>query len=89
MFIKRKSVRPMTVELIALSFALGAFSGAVIYLLCVSAARSREADRRLREERLRRAARWGGMCIDGLTIFDLPEHPIVTSDTTKGGAEDD
>lgn len=26
---------------------------------------------------------------DALTIFDLPEHPIVIEETEKGGAGDD
>lgn len=48
----------MITTTIALSFSLGAFAGVAMYLLGVSVARSREMDRRLRDERLRRAAHW-------------------------------
>lgn len=48
----------MIITAIALSFALGAFAGAAIYLFAASAARGREADRLLHAERLRRAEHW-------------------------------
>lgn len=49
----------MMISILALSFALGAFTGIAVCLMGVSVAWSRETDRRLHQERLRRAAHWG------------------------------
>lgn len=50
----------MIISAAALSFIFGVFAGVAVYLMGASVARSREEDRRLHEERLRRAAHWIG-----------------------------